>query len=152
MASEKLRAIQSDEGESVPMDMSSMIDLVFQLIIFFMVSSHLIIVQIDKRVQPPAASNAQVPETGEGRIVLNVIANGDVFGQEEKELPTIEAIQEYVERYRMENDKTGTRSRINLRADKNVDTRAIKRVVKAAGEAGVSDIIFGSYTKEFDKK
>ena len=49
MASEKLRAVtESIEGEELQMDMSSMIDLVFLLLIFFMVSSHLIIVQIDK--------------------------------------------------------------------------------------------------------
>ncbi len=53
MASEKLKALRLDEGDAMPMDMSSMIDLVFLLLIFFMVSSHLIIVQIDKRVAPP---------------------------------------------------------------------------------------------------
>ena len=55
MASEKLRKLMSDGGEELPMDISSMIDLVFLLLVFFMVSSHLIIVQIDRDVKPPTA-------------------------------------------------------------------------------------------------
>ena len=148
MPSEKLRKLNADEGEELPMDMSSMIDLVFLLLIFFMVSSHLIIVQIDKRVQPPTATNAQVAKNATGRVVVNVLEDGTVFAQDEVELPTTESITEYVESARIRNTENSLPTRLNLRADKQVDTRVIKRVIKAAGEAGVSDVIFGSYVVE----
>lgn len=147
MPSDKLRQMQADEGEELPMDMSSMIDLVFLLLIFFMVSSHLIIIKIDKNVKPPFAKNALVPESSSGRIVINIYEDGTVRDQEQ-ELPTTEAIQEYVETQRINNDQAGLASRIHLRAHRTVETRSIKRVIKAAGEAGVSDVIFGSYAMD----
>lgn len=130
------------------MDMSSMIDLVFLLLIFFMVSSHLIIVQIDKRVNPPTAKNGQVAKNATGRVVVNVLEDGTIWAQDEVELATTESITEYVEAQRIANTDKSLPTRLNLRADKAVDTRVIKRVIKAAGEAGVSDVIFGSYVVE----
>lgn len=137
------------ESEELEMDMSSMIDLVFLLLIFFMVSSHLIILKIDKRVHPPTATNAQVAKNSTGRIVVNVLEDGSIWAQDEVELPTTEAIVDYVEQLRIRLEANGVNPiRLNLRADEAVDTRIIKRVVKAAGDAGVSDVIFGSYVVE----
>ena len=149
MASEKLKAaIESLDEEELQMDMSSMIDLVFLLLIFFMVSSHLIIVEIDKRVNPPTAANAQVAKNATGRVVVNILADGSIWGQGEQELPTIEAIEDYVRNYKERNDNNSIPTRLNLRADEEVDTRVIKKVVQAAGDAGVYDVIFGSYVVE----
>ena len=129
-------------------DMTPMIDCVFLLLIFFMVSSHLIIVQIDKRVNPPTAKNAQVAKDATGRVVVNVLADGSIWAQDEIELPTSEAITDYVDQARLRNEEAGIPTRLNLRADEEVDTRIIKKVVQAAGEAGVSEVIFGSYVIE----
>ncbi|MEC5127705.1 biopolymer transporter ExbD [Verrucomicrobiales bacterium BCK34] len=149
MASAKLQAaVKAAEGEELAMDMSSMIDLVFLLLIFFMVSSHLIIVEIDKRVNPPTATNAQVAKNASGRVVVNVLADGSIWAQGKEELPTVEAITDYVDQARLKNENAGIPTRLNLRADEEVDTRVIKKVVQAAGEAGVSDVIFGSYVVE----
>jgi biopolymer transport protein ExbD len=147
MASTKKRAVQETE-DGVPLDMSPMIDLTFLLLVFFMVASHLITVQIDRRVDPPVAENAQVAKEASGRVVINVLADGSVFGQNEDELPTSEAIQDYVDQVRVSNEEKGIPTRLNLRADKNVDTRDIKKVIQAAGEAGVSEVIFGSMSVE----
>lgn len=148
MPSAKLRAAHAAEGEELAMDMSSMIDLVFLLLIFFMVSSHLIIVQIDKRVNPPTADNAQVAKDASGRIVVNVLADGSIWAQDEIELPTSDAITDYVDQNRERLEASNIIPRLNLRADEEVDTRIIKKVVQAAGEAGVVDVIFGSYVVE----
>ena len=149
MASAKLRAVHAAEGEELAMDMSSMIDLVFLLLIFFMVSSHLIIVQIDKRVNPPTAANAQVAKNATGRIVVNILADGSIWDSEKNELPTSDSIADYVRNLR-ENLESNNVSpiRLNLRADEDVDTRISKKVVQAAGEAGVVEVIFGSYVVE----
>ncbi len=149
MASEKLRAaIEASDEDDLQMDMSSMIDLVFLLLIFFMVSSHLIIVQIDKRVAPPTAKNAQVAKNATGRVVVNILEDGSIWGQDEIELATNEAITDYVDQAVQRNNEAGLDTKLNLRADKGVDTRIIKKVVQASGEAGVFDVIFGSYVVE----
>jgi len=134
--------------EELDMDMSPMIDLVFLLLIFFMVSSHLIIVRIDKRVNPPTADNAQVAKNATGRIIVNVLADGTVWGQDEFALNSTEAITDYVGQAKDRNDGNGIPTRLHLRADEEVDTREIKRVIQAAGDAGVNDVIFGSYVVE----
>lgn len=146
MASKKRVELETEDG--IPMDMSPMIDMTFLLLVFFMVASHLITVQIDRRVEPPTAKNAQVAKKSSGRVVVNILADGSIWGQNEEELPTSEAIQDYVDQTRVRNEANGIPTRLNLRADKNVDTRDIKKVVQAAGEAGVSEVIFGSLTVE----
>lgn len=146
MASKKRAELDTEDG--IPMDMSPMIDMTFLLLVFFMVASHLITVQIDRRVKPPTAKNAQVAKESSGRVVVNILADGTIWGQNEEELPTTEAIEDYVDQTRVRNEANGIPTRLNLRADKNVDTRDIKKVVQAAGKAGVSEVIFGSLTVE----
>jgi biopolymer transport protein ExbD len=81
-------------------------------------------------------------------VVVNILADGSIWGQNEEELTTTEAIQDYVDQVRVRNEEKSIPTRLNLRADKNVDTRDIKKVVQAAGEAGVSEVIFGSLAVE----
>lgn len=131
------------------MDMSPMIDLTFLLLVFFMVASHLITIQIDRRVKAPIAKNSRVAEVATGRVVVNILADGSVYGLDQIELPTSEAIEDYVAHARSVNEGNGvTPTRLNLRADQEVDTRVIKRVVQAAGAAGVNEVIFGSLAVE----
>jgi biopolymer transport protein ExbD len=145
MASDKKKELMASFVEdNLNMDMSPMIDLTFLLLVFFMVSSHLITVQIDRRVKPPVAKNSQVAKDASGRVVVNILADGTIWGQDQIELTTSEAVQDYVDQVRVRNEEQGITTRLNLRADKEVDTRIIKKVVQAAGEAGVNEVIFGS--------
>lgn len=148
MASSKKSAL-SEMDESVPMDMSPMIDLTFLLLVFFMVASHIIKIEIDRRVKPPIAANSKVAEDTTGRVVVNILSDGSVWALNQVELPTTEAIVDYVRFTRQENEGKGVSpTRLLLRADQETDTRAIKRVVQAAGEAGVVEVIFGSLAVE----
>ena len=133
------------------MDMSPMIDLVFLLLIFFMVSSHMIIVEIDKQVHPPTADTAQVAKNKEGRIVVNIYEDGSFHGPKQgMDFLTADAVSEYVDGERQKNDEVRVKSRLHLRADKRTKTRYIKEIVKAAADALVVDIIFGAYVVEKD--
>lgn len=132
------------------MDMSPMIDLVFLLLIFFMVSSHLIIIRIDKAVRPPTADKAEVAETSIGRIVVNIHEDGTILDPNERELSTTDEITTYVSEQKDNHDLADIKSRLHVRADKYTNTRAIKKVVQSAAEAGVTDVIFGSYVVEKD--
>jgi len=146
---QKKEAMSKYVEDSLNMDMSPMIDLTFLLLIFFMVSSHLITMEVDRRVTAPIAKHAQVAKDTSDRVVVNIHADGSVWGQGKTELPTSEAIRAYIEYARTVNEGNGvTPTRLNLRADKEVDTRAIKKVVDAAGKAGVPDVIFGSLSSE----
>jgi len=134
--------------EDLEMDMSPMIDLTFLLLIFFMVASHIITVQIDRRVNPPTATNSQVAKDAAGRVVVNILADGTIWAQDKIELTSTESITAYVDEARVRFEEAGVPTRLNLRADEDVDTRVVKRVVQAAAEAGVVEIIFGSFAVE----
>lgn len=145
MASKKLRSAGVGMSDDLEMDMSPMIDLTFLLLIFFMVASHIITVQIDRRVNPPTAKNSQVAKDASGRVVVNILADGTIWAQDKVELTSTESITAYVDEARVRFEESGVQTRLNLRADEDVDTRIIKRVVQAAAEAGVVEVIFGSY-------
>jgi biopolymer transport protein ExbD len=84
MASNKLRsAMAGDEGE-LAIDMSPMIDMVFLLLIFFLVNASMIIVEMDPNVKPPVASHAKEARQRLGRIVINIREDGTLFRREEQ--------------------------------------------------------------------
>ena len=74
------------EGSDLKADLSPMIDLVFLLLIFFMVTANMITYKKDKRVVVPVASDAKVPELIEGRVVMNVLQDGTIVDTEGKVL------------------------------------------------------------------
>lgn len=150
MASSKLRAAATEELGDMEMDMSSMIDLVFLLLIFFMVSSHLIVIQIDTEVRPPIAKSAEKPENALGRIIVNIRADGSVWDVSGKEISPgpdggMENVESYVGEVRDSAVKSQLRPKLHVRADRDCEVKRIKEVVKAAAEAQVIDVIFGAY-------
>jgi biopolymer transport protein ExbD len=133
-------------AEDPAVDSSSMIDMVFQLLLFFMVSSRLLLNTIDPAIQLPVASNAKPPEEHAGRIVIHVYEDGGFGGKNRAEEPLgdIAAIRNYVQEKTAQME-AGVKPKILLRGDKVALVKYSKQVVKAAGEAGVNTIIFSAF-------
>ena len=55
MATDRLRAVNKDDGEPAEMDMSPMIDMVFLLLLFFLVVSNPKTIKIDPNLTPSVA-------------------------------------------------------------------------------------------------
>tara|TARA_R110002096_G_scaffold147671_16_gene307681 strand:+ start:14084 stop:14566 length:483 start_codon:yes stop_codon:yes gene_type:complete len=152
MPSAKLRAASSEELGDMEMDMSSMIDLVFLLLIFFMVSSHLIIIQIDPEVKPPVAAAAEKPENALGRIVINIRADGGVWDSAGNMLSAgpdggMEEVEAFIGELRDSIVEGQQRPKLHVRADKSCEVKRIKEVVRAGAESQVIDVIFGAFRK-----
>lgn len=132
--------------EDPTMDNSSMIDMVFQLLLFFMVSSRMVLNTIDPAIEIPVAPNAKPPEVHAGRIVIHVYEDGGFGGKNRKEEPldTLTQITAYVEEKKTVME-AGVTPKILLRGDKNSLVKYSKQVVQAAGDAGVNSIIFSAY-------
>lgn len=152
MPSAKLRAAMSTVEEDPKVDISSMIDLTFLLLFFFMVSSHLIIVKIDKNVKVPVADEGEVQKNATGRILINVDVDEStneviIKGPTpDRVFATSEQITEYVDAERIKmTDEGQAPIRLHLRVDRDVPTRHIKKVVSAAAVAQVNDVIFATF-------
>lgn len=130
--------IKSPARDDVEIDMSPMIDLVFLLLIFFMVAS--VVVELEKvDVAIPESDHAKVPDDTKGRMMLSVGANGQIYvGTEpvtlEQLTPRIAAEQELDENVR-----------ILIRADERVEYQVLKRLMIACGDAGATDLIYATF-------
>ena len=119
--------------EEVQVDMAPMIDMVFLLLIFFMVAS---VVVTDKiAVKLPESKAAKVPENIKGRMVLSVDAFDQVYiGM----VPvTIEELKKIVS----DELDLDPNLRIMIRADERVEYKITKKVMIACGEVGATDLI-----------
>jgi len=130
----KLKLPRKDDVE---IDMAPMIDMVFLLLIFFMVAS---VVVTDKvNITLPESKSAKVPEDIKGRIVLSVDANDQVYvGM----LPvTIDELKEIIST-ELDLDPN---LRLMIRADERVEYKTSKDIMIACGEVGATDLIYATF-------
>ena len=133
---------QFDDDEDI--NMAPMIDMVFLLLIFFMVASHMI--KIDKTpVELPQASSSVVPEKISDRTFIT-IRSSDTVGEEVEffmnlKNTTIEDIKTKISDSFLDNENIS----ICLRADKFVRHKHIKNIMQICAEIGVSDVIFAAF-------
>lgn len=152
MASLKLKNAVAESAEESTMDISSMIDLVFLLLIFFMTASHIIVVPLDEEVKVPKADHAEAPDMTVGRILLNIRADGTVLSVDKKVLAGPDDDVSEVASYILElaedlREQEQINPKLHIRADQEVEVKRIKEVVQAGADAQVIDVIFAS-TKE----
>jgi biopolymer transport protein ExbD len=130
----KLKLPRKDDVE---IDMAPMIDMVFLLLIFFMVASVVVSEKID--IKLPEAKSAKVPENTKGRMMLTVDANSQVYvGM----MPvTIEELQQIVS----EELDLDPALRIFIRADGAVEYKTNKEIMIACGAVGATDLIYATF-------
>ena len=120
-------------------DMSPMIDLVFLLLIFFMIASTLITYQKDPDIEIAIAKNAVVPELVIGRVVINVDDDGSIRDEFSKPL-TLQQVEQIMSNAKQQNPNT----RLHLRVDKKAHHKLVKDVIAASARGGVNDLVFST--------
>ena len=142
-----------DEPEA-NVDMTPMIDCVFQLLIFFMVCATMSKVDQTPEVVLPIAPKAAIPDNPVGRGVVNIMPLGTpvgdgatsedrpfiISGQVTDEPGLVSAITDRL--------KTEPNLRIYMRVDRNAEFKTVKCAIRACANAGVFDIIFGAFQSE----
>ena len=132
-------------------DMTPMIDCVFLLLIFFMVSATMSKVDQTPEVQLPIAPKAAIPDDLRSRGVVNIVPLGTpigggatsedmpfiIYGQLTDEPGLVKAISE--------RRATEPELRIYMRVDRNAEFKTVKRAIRACANAGIFDIIFGTF-------
>ena len=132
------------EGGDDTINMAPMIDMVFLLLIFFMVASHMS--KMDRiPVELPVADKAKVPDAALGRQLITIRSH-DAIGEDVDILMNLqevsaEQIKTEVERLLSENKDT----EIYLRADRFAKHKHVKEVMAACAEGGVANVIFATF-------
>jgi len=146
--SSKLRKAGAGDGDECALDMSPMIDMVFLLLIFFVVNSSAIVVKQDAQVRPPVASYGKKQEEVNGRIVINVFQDGTFKDEMGKPLLSDEDITELVKTKKEINELKSYRSKLHLRGDKEAVFKHSRKVIAASAKAGVDQVMFATYVTD----
>jgi len=119
-------------------DMAPMIDMVFLLLVFFMVASHL---QSEEHfpINIPTASHAKIPKDRSDRINITVKEDGTIF------LGVTEVTKEELAPIVEQRNKETQDLRIFLRGDANAEHGDVREVMRICAEAGVAEIIFATH-------
>ena len=119
-------------------DMAPMIDLVFLLLIFFMVTSN--IKQMEKiAIEVPIASNATMEKKPIHRQNVTVDKDGKVWLG--TQLYELEEMTEQIKKLKLKLPDL----KIFLRADAKVRHEHVRDVMKGCASVGASEIIFATF-------
>ena len=146
MSSKKLRDARSVQDDEAKIDMSPMIDMVFLLLIFFIVNATAIIVKTDPDVLPPVAKNSLRQEDGRGRIVINVRQDGTYTAENFNViLADDKDIFDLVKTEKEKIQGLGLVPKLHLRGDQDAIFKYSRTAIRAAAQAGVDQVVFAVY-------
>ena len=136
-----MRVPRSVHSSGVDFNMTPMIDVVFLLIIFFLVSSHLAKQEVHMKLPlPDAQSGTQVENSELPRVVVNISLEG-ALRMAGRQL-TLEQFQQQLLERRM---KSGKDLEVRIRSDRGVPYRNISPVMQRCAEVGIWNVTFAVY-------
>ena len=128
--------------EDAAIDMAPMIDMVFLLLVFFMVASTAAVERVPIK-QLPRTAHAKVPEDIKGRMILSIDEDGNLY--DDMEMIEIDELAKRIEA-RMGTGEVPVK-KVVIRADDRVRYKDCVDVMKACGEAGATDLIYAAFTR-----
>lgn len=144
----KLRSAIAVEELGAELDMSPMIDMVFLLLLFFLVNASAIIVRNDPKVTPPVANAGKKQKDGSGRIVVNVHKDGSFTAEDFNIiLPGEVEIADMVKKRKDQIVMQGVTPKLHLRGDHEAMFKYARTAIKAAATAGVDQVVFSVYPR-----
>ncbi len=128
------RTVSADVG----FNMTPMIDVVFQLIIFFLLSSHLARQEKQLSLPLPAARSGLVEAAdARPRLTVNVLADGTLLVANRPIQP-----EDLVRLLRERRAAHGEELEVRIRADRNVLYRRVEPVMVACVQAGIWNVAY----------
>ena len=127
-------------------NMTPMIDVVFLLIIFFLVSSHLQRQETQQELDLPVASSADEdvnPETETPRVTINVMDNGELFVSG-RSLPRAELVSMLKAVRREQGDDVEVR----IRSSRSAPWSMIEPIMLSCTKSGIWNVGFAVYRSE----
>ncbi|MCL4204507.1 MAG: biopolymer transporter ExbD [Pirellulaceae bacterium] len=139
-----MRVPDHTRGGDLGFNMTPMIDVVFLLIIFFLVSSHLAKQEVQMPLPLPTAANGARPvETAARRLTINVLGDGRLL-LAGKPVETDELRQ----RLAAARAESGADLEVRVRGDRTVAYRHVESILLACARAGIWNVAFAVYRPE----
>lgn len=149
MTPSRLRTAAAGDDYASDIDMSPMIDMVFLLLLFFLVNATAIIVKNDPEVTPPIADKGEKQRDGRGRIVVNVRKDGSFWAEDfNVNLPSEVEIEDMVKKRKEDMMMQGVVPKLHLRGDRDALFKHSRTAIKAAANAGVEQVVFTVFPRE----
>jgi biopolymer transport protein ExbD len=129
---------------SLGFNMTPMIDVVFLLIIFFLVSSHLAKQETHLQLPLPVADsgNKNVDEST-ARLTINVLSDGSLLLAGKKVAPA-----DLQQRLLNRVADVGSSLQVRIRSDRTAPYRFVEPVMLACSRTGIWDVSFAVYRSE----
>ena len=133
-----MRVRDEEEGQEPEFSMAPMIDVVFQLLIFFMVSSTYASQEKDLGVELPTALTGEVSGGAPDELVINVYKDGHLsFGGR-----TVSSAE--LQRALADAAQQDRSTPVTIRGDRLTSHERIVAVMDACGIAGLSNLALGT--------
>ncbi len=132
-----------DDNSNSKFDMAPMIDMVFLLLIFFMLVSTISASQ-NKEMTLATSTEANIPDDRPDRLIINVDIDGNIYIGGSDEIVTIETVESEIRSRAKENP----RLKVSLRCDAESEAKMSRGVIEACGRAGVDNIVFAASKEE----
>jgi biopolymer transport protein ExbD len=133
-----MRAPSLIRREGLGFNMTPMIDVVFLLIVFFLVSSNLVQQETQMEIDLPTATTGKLPREEKARnLIINIPREGEIFvGARPMEEAKLRKLLVF------ERGRAAESLEIRIRTSRQVPYRAIEPVLVACAESGVWNVSF----------
>ncbi len=130
--------IRDRDQEEPTLNLTPMIDVVFQLLIFFMVATTFLDPEKEIEIELPEAESGAAPDVELEQIVINVFSDGRVVlsGEEIARDELLAAL-----RAAARNDPD---TAVTIRGDRQTHHESIVQVMDACGQAGLVNLSVGT--------
>lgn len=132
-----MRVVRSTDQPKVRLNLTPMIDVTFQLILFFLLAGHM--AQQESQVDlmlPQARTGEKMAETDTRRLVINVLSDGRVLLA--GEVLSAERLSQLLATERNASEKVEVR----IRTDRNTPYRFISPILLACARTGLWNVSF----------
>lgn len=138
-----IRVLPDGGRRKVDFNMTPLIDVVFLLIIFFLVSSHLAQQETQLELDLPAASSGhQETPDPTARVTINLLPDGRfLLGSDEV------ALAELRSRLQVERQETAGDLEVRLRADRHLAYRHVEPILMACAKAKIWNVSFAVFPR-----
>lgn len=136
-----MRVPRHARTSSSGVNMTPMIDVVFQLIIFFLVSSHLAKQEAQLELPLPIAQSGSEPSEVEtsAPVIVNVLADGNILVAGRSL-----SVNDLEERLRSIQAERGT-TEVKIRAHRQVHYRHVEPIMLACHRSGMRQVTYSVY-------